>query len=282
MHTTPRPRRRSLAATLLHLPLLTGCVFSIESCASTPAVWVESTETRTLGASGIERLDCTTDNGSIRAIAAPGEVEVRVRRRGGGADEADAQACLAAIEITEERDGGALRLGWRWSATERSTWGTEVSFDLRVPPEVDFRASTHNGGVAVSGVTKAVTVETHNGAVDLRGCGGPVQVETHNGSIRADLPGSPVQLATHNGQIDVNLGASGAVSGSVTTHNGAIAVGLTDASSTVLSCATDNGGVHVERALSVGRSDENSLRAQVGTGEGALEVRTHNGKITVR
>jgi hypothetical protein len=262
--------------------LLAGCVISIESCTSTPSVWAESTESRTLAANGLERLECTTDNGSIRAIAAPGDIELTVRRRGGGADQADAEACLAAIEITEEREGDVLRLGWRWSEPERSTWGTEVSFDLRVPPGLELRATTLNGGVGVSGVTAAVTVETGNGAVDLRGCSGPVRVETQNGGIRADLAGSQVQLATKNGGIDANLEASGPLSGSLTTMNGAISVGITDAASTKLSCVTTNGGVRVTRALGGRGASQGSFQAQLGAGEGALEVRTVNGAITVR
>ena len=38
--------------------------------------------------------------------------------RGGGESTASAQACLAAIELVSETDGGVHRLGWRYSAAK--------------------------------------------------------------------------------------------------------------------------------------------------------------------
>ena len=88
-----------------------------------------------------------------------------------------------------------------------------------------------------------------------------------------------VSLTSHNGGIRVHLRGSGPVVGSIETHNGGVFVGFDQDRSARIDANTHNGGLSVDDPVRTIRSRRHHLVAEAGSGEGDLQVETHNGGI---
>jgi DUF4097 and DUF4098 domain-containing protein YvlB len=140
-----------------------------------------------------------------------------------------------------------------------------VSYEILVPIKTDLRLTTHNGGVAVSGVRSSIEFHAVNGGVSIRDAGGNVRGETVNGGISLKI--SDQQW---NGQgIDVS------------TTNGGVSVKVPEHFSGLLDLATVNGGMSVK--LPGAQIDPNQRRLSMNVGAGGPPVRVHtqNGGVSL-
>jgi DUF4097 and DUF4098 domain-containing protein YvlB len=273
----PAPHHLVRIAALVCLAALGGCD------RWSAKVWVEEQRELRMPAGGLTRLEIETHNGALSATGEEGAAEIVVvaKVRGGGESTASAQACLAAIELVSETDGGVHRLGWRYSAAKAADWNSEVAFRVTLPPGVEISAQTHNGAIEIAGMTAACDLETHNGRIRVDAGAGPLVAETHNGAIDVRTRAGRIDLTTHNGAVEVAALGAGPLGGSILTHNGRVRLGLIDGISTDLSCETANGKIHVNVPWEASVTKKTQTSGRVGTGGAALEVETHNGTISV-
>ncbi len=263
---------------LIALLITSSCAFGWRE----PAVWLDDEQTLSIEPEAASSLHCETHNGFV-AVSGTGSaaIDVRVYRRGGGRDAADARACLQAIRVFSRREGDTVRLGWEWAEPRDRDWVGIVSFDVRQPAGLSLAAQTHNGEIRVRDLSGGSDLSTHNGDITAQECAGPVSAETHNGDIGLRRCRGVVALQTHNGRVRAEL-TDGHVSGSIETHNGSVQVKLAEATNTRIVCATHNGGVSAGVSGDLIAAGRNFLVMDRGTPRDQLRIETHNGSISVR
>lgn len=266
------------SALLVPVLVLPSCIVAFG-----PRVWVTEDDAFEVDRAELTSVACTTHNGSIAVTGSDGDkIVVRVTKRAGGSDDADAEAALQAIEVLHKRVDGGLALSWRWREPAASSWHAVVSFDVSQPRALPLVAETHNGAVKVNGLHGSVTARSHNGSLCLEDCLGKVDGFTHNGHVEAALSSAEVELSTHNGGMHVVLGGDGPVKGSIRSHNGDVHLGLAGQRSTRLVCNTHNGRVNCTRPIERAERNRSFLVADLGAAPaGRLEVETYNGSIRV-
>jgi len=274
------------------VPLLsTGCIvvgvggWGWSCCGTT--VWTEPvTEQLAIDTVDLKALEVRTHNGSIAFAgqgAQAGEAYVIVTKKAGGRTMADAEAAFEALDVyVEPTSGSTQRIGWRWKGIKHSNWGASVAFDIKAPGDIRFDGKTHNGRVEIDGLAGDVRVVTHNGPMNVTSAEGKLYGKTHNGKIVATYDGDDVKLITHNGRITADLSRCAVLGGTITTHNGSVEVVVGEDSSTSLTARTHNGSIECDVPLSSGRYSKCKLTGTIGTGQGTLDVITHNGSVRIR
>jgi len=269
----------------------TGCIVVSSSglgfgCSRTK-VWTEPvTEEVAFDGAGLSALEVHTHNGTITFDGQPsgstGGIVTVTKKAGGGSPE-DAEAAFEAIDVTVERVGAdTQRIGWKWRGIKRPTWSARVSFEVKAPGQLSVNSKTHNGAVTISGVTGDVHAETHNGPVNVDSRNGKLYAKTHNGKITTAYTGSDITLTSHNGRITADLNQCQKVAGDITTHNGGVEVLVGNATSTTLDCKTHNGSVKASVPIQQGTATKRRLTGTIGSGDGNLNVTTHNGSVRIR
>ena len=86
---------------------------------------------------------------------------------------------------------------------------------------------------------------------------------------------------THNGRVVADLNRCAALNGSITTHNGGIEVVVGGGASASLTCKTHNGSIQCDVPLDELKASRRKLTGKIGSGEGDVEVATHNGNIRI-
>lgn len=281
--------------------LLIGGLVGFAGCSIGPKHWATATDILTVSAADLDELRIDTHNGKITVIGRDDDredIQVTVKRKGGGETVASAEACLEAIEIVSEDAGdNAHQLGWRLDGLKESDWHIQVSFDVTMPRRMAARATTHNGGVKIAGIGDTY-VKTHNGGVVVDGVSGACDVVTHNGGVKVVADGSPVrarsynggiyaacgsgdvELESHNGAITLDTRDATRLAGDVRTYNGGIRVKIGEASSTTFDCNTHNGRIDCGPCDERDR-DKRSATCVAGAGEQHVSVTTHNGGIRI-
>lgn len=284
-------RQRVICLAACLFPLAgTGCiVVGIGGWSSWqgPTVWTAPTTSQIpIDSANLQAMEVRTHNGSITFDGQPAgitEAFVDVTVRAGGLTHADAEKALEAIDVYVERgDADAQRIGWKWKGVKKSTWRAQVSFDIKAPGRLSFEGRTHNGAIKIKGVLGEVRVATHNGTVNVESRDGRLHAETHNGSIVAAYMGDDLTLMTHNGRVTADLKLCGTLKGSVTTHNGSVEIVAGDGMSAQLTCRTHNGSIRCDVPLNKSHFWRRKLIGMIGSGEGDLEVTTHNGSVHIR
>jgi hypothetical protein len=260
-------RRSSLAAALAAFAFLPCCIFvDWDDWDDWGRYQAEATETIAISVESLDGFSCRTHNGSVTLIGKPAaqEIVVVARKRARGRSQEAADANLLAMELTQEVRGGQLELSWEWSEPKTRSRSASVSYRIEAPPQLVAEILTHNGTLSVTGWQGNLRGETHNGEVDIQGEVTDVELITHNGSITARLEGS------------------GTLNGNIETHNGEVDVEVGEGISARIVASTDNGGVSYRGRLARVESGRNFLVGDMGTGDGRLRIRTHNGAVTIR
>lgn len=284
---------RRMAAYLLAgvLPLAgTGCV--VVSSGSWgwsfgSRVWTEPvTGQLAIDTADVKAFEVRTHNGSINfegQTAAGADASVTYTKKAGGRTMADAEAALAALDVFVEPVGnGTQRIGWRWKGGRKHHWSGCVSFEIAAPGDVRLDAVSHNGAVTVDGARGDVHTVTHNGELDVESAEGKLYAKTHNGRVGVSYAGDDLTLITHNGRVVADLDRCGSITGSITTHNGGVEVVVGPATSANLKCRTHNGSVRCNVPLSDMELSRSRLTGTIGTGDGCLDVTTHNGSVRIK
>lgn len=275
-----------------------------------PRVWVEDAQVIELSADRIESLQTTTDSGTIRVRARDDDqdlIELTATIRVGAASEVEAYDILDSIDIeTQLRDAERQQvIGWRITDDRRRSASINVSYELLVPARLGVNARTHNGEIDVAGIQgncdlesrngqislvsehaeldndRAIRAATHNGPIRVDAAANDLRLNTHNGEVRVRTTAPRFRFESHNGEIDAQLLAQGPVDGRINTHKGAVRVQLAQGLAAQVKCRADLGNVSAQGLDRFEKVKREHL-GQVGSGEGRIEIQTHNGAIDLR
>jgi hypothetical protein len=191
--------------------------------------------------------------------------EVRFVMQRSGAGDGDVLVCALWGEDShcdeDSYDSHFHHHGWRDHDND-----VEVQFTVMVPAGIKVLASTVNGDVEVSGVTRDVDASTVNGHVDAASDGGPVEAKSVNGSVDAEMhrvgDADRLEYRSVNGSVHVTLPA--------------------DLKADV-ELSTVNGSVRSDFPISVsGSLEPRHLRGTIGGGGVPVRIDTVNGSIELR
>ncbi len=220
-----------------------------------------------------ESLEIKGVNGDVIAERATGdEIEVRAEKRGRRSDPDEVR-----IEVIEHADGVTICAVYpttrgRENTCEPGSGGrnsvrnndVKVTFYVKVPEGVEFKARTVNGDIEVRDLASDVSAVTVNGDVEIATTGF-AEATTVNGSIEALME-----------SFDVKRGLS------FSTVNGSISLDLPDDVDADVNARWVNGGLEADLPLKlVGRLSRHAAHGVLGEGGPELNLKTVNGSIRI-
>ena len=205
----------------------------------------------------------TVDAGQNGSISVTGEdrrnVQVRAIVQAWGADDADAEAIVSAVNV---RSDGTLRAEGP-DRGGRSGWS--VSYEIVTPREIDLSLETRNGAIAIADVRGDVSFDAVNGAINLDGVAGNVRGRTTNGGVEVDLAGD-----TWEGTgLDLR------------TTNGGIRLRVPDDYSARLEAATVHGGIDIDFPVTLQGRIGREISTTLGDGGPLVRLETTNGGVRI-
>ncbi|MFC1675985.1 DUF4097 domain-containing protein [Planctomycetota bacterium] len=160
-----------------------------------------------------------------------------------------------------------------------------VSFNVTLPNSTDLELNTHNGAVKIANITGNTKATTHNGKINASQISGRTELKTHNGSISCGQISGNTKLQTHNGGINAVYceSAPSVCDVSLETHNGSISFKAPPNFSAKVQTSTHNGSIKTDLPITViGKLSKTSLSGTIGSGQGKLHLKTHNGSIKIK
>jgi len=275
----------NIASGICRVVLLVLLLPAVSGCPKQTTVWVSRQDHFEVAVEDATGLEARSHNGaqSVRGIEDHGnKVIVEAEVEAGGPSHSEAQAALDAIAVSVERKGERIDVRWDWTTAKSPEWKSGVGFSIKLPPALNVKLITHNGGISVRGVAGNCTLETHNGAILADASGARMSASTHNGDLDITTTATEVSLNTHNGGVIARLGAEGDVGGHITSHNGGIRVKLADTAAVALDCKTANGRIHCDHNLEQAAVSKTSLKGFIREGQETLHLETANGSIKIQ
>lgn len=143
-----------------------------------------------------------------------------------------------------------------------------VSYQILVPRSTNLKLTTHNGGIAISGVDGAMDFSTTNGGVSLSEVAGNVRGKTTNGGVSVKLVGSRWQGTG----LDVE------------TTNGGVSLAIPQNYAARLETRTVNGGFRSDFDINVKMREWNrgvNINTDLNGGGAPIRVVTTNGGVRI-
>lgn len=251
---------------IAYLPVLfLSAACCLQACGVYPQFEANRTVEFTLPADQLQRVQCTSHNGSIEITGADvATIAVRVVLTARGHTAEEAEQNLRFLDVAKATKDGVLSLSGTKSPEAPRDLSPGFAFTLAVPKAM------------------AVSLTTHNGRVEAKDLAGEFGAITHNGRIQADVASKLLNLETHNGAIEVTSRAAGAVAGQLVTHNGSVSLTVAEGTSATVSARTHNGSVGSDGPAKYTKNSRSNGVAVYGTGDGKLTVTTHNGGVRLR
>jgi DUF4097 and DUF4098 domain-containing protein YvlB len=172
---------------------------------------------RWMDGEGVDRIDVTTINGSIRVNGFTGfgvsggggdQIYIYARKEIGASSLKEAEEFAAQVEIQTIREGNTIRVFSEYPEPPPHIQ-VMVSFEIESPREVDLTLHTANGTCWVDGMIGAVQAATANGNVvaDIIEITGDSRFTTINGVVDVGIRDgiAPLTGATVNGSITLRL-----------------------------------------------------------------------------
>jgi DUF4097 and DUF4098 domain-containing protein YvlB len=213
----------------------------------------------------VGRLDVRPDsNGGVRVERASGsEYSITACVYAGARNSADAQAAADSVKL--EVDGNHVRASMPDGGRLR-TWSVQIV--IAAPRDADLSIVTHNGPIALDGVSGRFDVRAQNGPISVTGSQGDIDVETQNGPIAIELSGQrwDGHLTAHanNGPLSITV-PRGYVSG----------VEISSSQHAPWSCSSG--------ACGDGSRDwdDRSRSLRIGSDPVVVKISTNNGPVSV-
>ncbi len=203
---------------------------------------VSEVETRSFDAGASPNLVVRNRNG--RTEVRTGDVraiQIEATKRAVGPN---AQELLRQIQLDMSQSGDTVRLGYTTPTVTGFSLGGggSVDFLVTVPANTTIDIEANNGEIVVDGVRAATTVKNDNGAITLRNIDGATSAQTQNGRLTLSRVRGRLDAQSTNGPIDIQ-----------------------DAQADNLRLRNNNGPITYVGSL----------------GEGAHEIRSSNGRVSV-
>jgi len=200
------------------------------------------------------------------------------------ATEEDAKKLAEEVKIKLEHFGDKLTARIEKPSSMRNR-SVSVSFNVTVPNQTNLQLTTHNGAIRIMNIDGQIDGTTHNGNVAAEQVSGTSKLHTHNGSIICKEVSGDMELRTHNGKVNAaySQAASPVCNVSIVTHNGSVDFAAPPNFSAAVEASTHNGSVHTDLPITIiGKVTKRKLTGTIGTGQGELYLKTHNGSIRIR
>lgn len=197
--------------------------------------------------------------------------------------EEDAQKLAEEVKVTLEPLGNELIAKIEKPQCHRNC-SVRVNINATVPNRTNLQLITHNGSLKLSNITGQITGTTHNGKVIVEKISGTTFLQTHNGGIYAKDIAGDVKLRTHNGKVKAYFSQSAPPDSDISmkTHNGGIYLDAPENFSAKVDVSTHNGSIHTDLPITIlGKVTKRRLTGTIGTGQGKLHLKTHNGSIKI-
>jgi hypothetical protein len=292
--------KKSFGKAILMVVVLAGLV-GVSGCI--PLVKYERTQELSGAIASGALLTVTTHNGAIRVTGGElSECKIIAKITTGADTEENAKKLSDLVNVRLETNaGGTVVVIDKPDKLVNKYVGVE--FTITLPSDVSLKLKTHNGEVNVVNIKGNVEARTHNGSATAKDVGGGAVLTTHNGSINCSGVKGKLKLQTHNGKVrcdgvvgDVNVRthngsakvaysetAGGVINGHMETHNGSVELKAPAGLSVKLEARTHNGSVRTSLPITVvGEVKKNRLKGTIGSGEGKLFLKTHNGSINIK
>ena len=215
------------------------------------------------------RLEISNVNGKIEVQPSTGaSVEVVAEKSARAGSVEAAKDALGRIEIQEKSSPTTVRIETkiqRGNGGLFGGWHQEVHYMVKVPPSLEVRLTTVNGGIEISGLKGRVTAEATNGGVKARDISGAIDASTTNGGVEvdlADVADSGVKLGCTNGGIRLRLPANAKATISARITNGGI----------------NTDGINVETS---GEASRRRLEGRLNGGGPRIDLEGTNGGIRI-
>ena len=188
---------RRVRRALLALPLFVVATAATTACdiAMADLKQKETAEWRkTYDVKAGGRLEISNVNGRIEVEPAAGEsIEVVAEKSVRAASAEAAKDALSRIEIHETVSADDVRIETKLQKRTGILGGLsqEVHYRVKVPPALEVRVTTVNGGIEVNGLKGRVTAETTNGGIEVdlaRVAESGAKLGCTNGGITLTLP----------------------------------------------------------------------------------------------
>jgi hypothetical protein len=174
---------------------------------------------------------------------------------------------------------------WRsnnWDNNRRIDYNLDLSFTVKVPFNVNLRASTvNNGNVTVKDVGGALVINNVNGAIDIVNAKGTTKAYTINGDLTANYLSTPPEASafyTLNGKLTVTFPPSLSADLQFKSMNGAF---YTDFENSEILAPTVTKNQETNRGGTLYRLNKDT-QVRIGSGERKLKFETMNGNIYIK
>jgi DUF4097 and DUF4098 domain-containing protein YvlB len=228
------------------------------------------------------------------------EVQVFVERR------ASSREALEGIEIQSQQNGNQVTVNVTAPKADGFlNFSRSAKLIVSMPAFSNVVAKSGDGGITVSRITGRLDLRTSDGSIRGNDLAGDIKATTGDGAIRLDgldgsldiqtgdgsvtLSGKLTAVRAHTGDgsvaVHADPGSLAAAGWDLTTGDGAVTLVLPTMFDGELDAHTEDGRIRIEDvALSnlTGRSRRDTIRGRLGSGGGAVRVRTRDGSITVR
>jgi len=190
-----------------------------------------------------------------------GDMLVRAKIETAAPSDAEARGMVGQIRFAS---GSGHLVAEGPNGDENHNWS--VSYEIFVPHQTDFNATSSNGGIHVQDVKGTITFNTTNGGVHLARLGGHVTGRTENGGVHVELAGD----RWDGTGLDVE------------TTNGGVHMNIPSAYSAHVETSTVNGGVQVEFPITVQGHITKDLSFNIGSGGATIRATTTNGGVKIQ
>lgn len=191
------------------------------------------------------------------------------------------QSLIDKVTIYVQEDDGVLEIDTKYR--KKKGYKISISFRLDTPNWMKIDATSINGSISVSDITRSVEVSTTNGSVNCRGVTGGIEAHTLNGSVNFMSVAGNLIAATVNGNVSCESVVVMPSTIEFATVNGSISLELGAVPDANIEAQTFNGRINLAGLPDIVISERpiKSFEAVLGDGTGDYEFTTINGNINL-
>ncbi|NUO81244.1 DUF4097 family beta strand repeat protein [candidate division KSB1 bacterium] len=220
-------------------------------------------------------------NGALDVVGVPGAQTVRIwgERTVRSHSTSDARSYLREVEVRVSDSNDELLVQ---TLQPEDTHGreVEVNYHIRVPADWNVELHNANGLAWVDSLQANVYLQITNGQVQGHVITGAFEVELTNGNVLLKSMLGSAHVTVVNGNVDAEMILAATGKCEMSTVNGNINLALPKNTSAQFTANVTNGSIAVvELPLQNAVTSSNSVRGQLGKGEGKVALATINGTI---
>lgn len=230
------------------------------------------------------RLAADTEFGDIRISGEPTEVcrvTARIHVQAETEELANAIVDQIAVSLVPTPGGIEVKID---KPEKKPRYSSGVALEIHLPLTVDLDARTSFGKVEIADIQGAAKLHTSFGNIHAERVSGPLTLNTSHGAIVcSSITSSSLALDTSFGNVTVGgLRSEGPLTAKVNTSHGNIDFTCPEGFGGGVDMETSFGKIRTEQPILVkGDFGKERLKGAIGSGEGAITLRTSFGNISL-